>query len=96
MAHPQTKNQTQAAITARCPPKSALLTASRWLTKANILEAIEKRKLEVMDYAQVTPEEVLGSAVFQMRSSRGIRHKPLIFYSSVFNAIREFGMAAYL
>jgi len=49
MAHPQTKNQTQAAITAGYPPKSARITASRWLTKANISEAIEKRKREVMD-----------------------------------------------
>lgn len=69
MAHPQTKNQTQAAIAAGCPPKTARITASKWLTKANILEAIRKRKRKVMEYAQVTPEEVLGFAAFQMRSS---------------------------
>ncbi len=69
MAHPQTKSQTQAAIAAGCPPKTARITASKWLTKANIIEAIETRKSRAIANAGITPEEVLGSAVSQMRSS---------------------------
>ncbi len=69
MANPQTKTQTEAAVKAGCPPKNARITASRWLTKANILEAIEKRKEKALAHAEVTPEEVIGFAAFQMRSS---------------------------
>lgn len=69
MSDPKTKNQTQAAIKAGCPPKNARITAAKWLTKANILEAITKRKQRALAHSCITPEEVLGSAVFQMRSS---------------------------
>ncbi len=41
-------------------------------------------------------DEDLRREIESLLSSWGIRHKPLIFYSSVFNAIREFGMLAYL
>jgi len=69
MAHPQTKSQTQAAIKAGCPPKTARITASKWLTKSNISEAIRERRREVVEHARVTPEEVIGFAAFQMHSS---------------------------
>ena len=69
MANPAIKSQTEAAVKAGCPPKNARITASKWLTKANIRTAIQERKQRALDHAQVTPEEVLGSAVFQMRSS---------------------------
>lgn len=69
MANPRTKNQTQAAIAAGCPPNSARVQASKWLTKANISEAVEQRKQRAIRHARITSEEVLGSAVFNMRSS---------------------------
>jgi len=69
MAHPGTKSQHEAAIAAGCPPKNARITASRWLTKANILNAIAERRRKVVVRAGVTPEEVIGFAAFQMRSS---------------------------
>ena len=69
MANPHTKNQTAAAIIAGCPPKNARITASKWLTKSNILTALEERKRRAAAHSKVTPEEVLGSAAFQMRSS---------------------------
>jgi phage terminase small subunit len=69
MANPKTKNQTQAAIAAGCPPNSARVQASKWLTKANISEAIEHRKQRAILHSRITPDEVLGSAAFNMRSS---------------------------
>jgi phage terminase small subunit len=69
MADPQTKNQTEAAIKAGYSPARARVTASELVTKRNILNAIQERKNRVIAHARVTPEEVLGSAVFQMRSS---------------------------
>jgi phage terminase small subunit len=69
MADPNTKNPTQAAIKAGCPPKNARITASRWLTKANITDEIRERKERALAHHRITPEEVLGSAAFQMRSS---------------------------
>ncbi len=69
MAMPEVKSQTEAAVNAGCPPKNARITACRWLTKANIRQAIEERKKRAISNAGVTPEEVLGSTVFQMRSS---------------------------
>jgi len=69
MSDPNTKNQTQAAIKAGCPPKTARITASKWLTKANILDAIDERKKRVIAHSDITPEEVIGGAAFQMRSS---------------------------
>lgn len=69
MSDPNTKNQTQAAIKAGCPPKTARITASKWLTKANILDAIDERKKRVIAHSDITPEEIIGGAAFQMRSS---------------------------
>ena len=69
MAHPNTKNQTQAAIMAGCPNSTARIQASKWLTNPNISEAIAYRKQRALAHCKVTPEEVLGSAAFQMRSS---------------------------
>jgi hypothetical protein len=69
MADPNTKNPTEAARKAGCPAKNARITASRWLTKANISEEIRERKERALAHHRLTPEEVLGSAAFQMRSS---------------------------
>ncbi len=69
MAHPNTKNQTQAAVMAGCPNSTARIQASKWLTNPNISEAIERRKQRALAHALVTAQEVLGSAAFQMRSS---------------------------
>lgn len=69
MANPETKNHTQAAIIAGCPPKNARITACQWLTNANISDEIQKRKERALAHHQVRIEEVIGSAAFQMRSS---------------------------
>lgn len=69
MADPRVKSQTEAAIRAGYSPSTARIIASQKLTKLNISEAIECRKQKALAHARVTPEEVLGSAVFQMRSS---------------------------
>lgn len=69
MADSRVKTQTEAAVKAGYSPLTARIIASQKLTKLNILEAIERRKQKVIEHADVTPEEVLGSAVFQMRSS---------------------------
>ncbi|MBS1796791.1 MAG: terminase small subunit [Acidobacteria bacterium] len=69
MSDPNTKNQTEAAIKAGCPPASARVTASKWLTKYNIRDAIDARRKRALEQQYVTRQEVLGSAVFQMRSS---------------------------
>lgn len=69
MAMPDVKSQTEAAVKAGCPPRNARITACRWLTKANIRQAIEERKKRAIGNAGVTPEEILGSTVFNMRSS---------------------------
>lgn len=69
MANPKTANQTEAAIKAGCPPKNARITASRWLTNANISTAIEQRKRRALAHTGITPEEVLGRAAQNMRVS---------------------------
>lgn len=69
MANPATKSATEAAIKAGSPPASARVTASRWLTNANISAEIQERINRSLAHTQVTKEEVLGSAVRQMRSS---------------------------
>lgn len=69
MANPKIRNQTEAAIKAGCPPKNARITASRWLTNANILTAIEKRKQRALAHTGITPEEILGRAAQNMRVS---------------------------
>ncbi|HLM62482.1 MAG TPA: terminase small subunit [Pyrinomonadaceae bacterium] len=69
MADSRVKTQTEAAIIAGYSLATARIIASQKLTKLNISEAIEQRKQKVIKHADITPEEVLGSAVFQMRSS---------------------------
>lgn len=69
MANPSTKSATEAAIKAGSPAKSARVTASRWLTNANISAEIQERVNQSLAHAQVTREEVLGNAAKQMRSS---------------------------
>lgn len=48
---------------------TARANASRLLTNANISAEIERRKQRAIAHSQVTAEEVLGSAVFNMRAS---------------------------
>lgn len=69
MAHPRTKSQTEAAIKAGYSPKTAKEMASENLTKPHILDAIYERKQRARAIARITPEEVLGRAVQNMRVS---------------------------
>jgi len=70
MANPLVKNQTEAYMKAyQCSYDTARANAPRLLAKACISEAIQRRKKRALAHALVTPEEVLGSAAFQMRSS---------------------------
>jgi phage terminase small subunit len=70
MANPLVKNQTEAYMKAyQCSYDTARANASRLLAKACISEAIRHRKQCALEHAEVSAQEVLGSAVFQMRSS---------------------------
>ncbi len=69
MADPRTKSNTQAAIQAGYAPQNARIIAAQNLTKLNISDAIRHRKQRALEHAEVSAQEVLGSAVFQMRSS---------------------------
>lgn len=69
MANPKTKSATEAAIKAGYSSRTARVQASQNLTKLNISEAIQKRRERAIRHYHVTPEELIGSAVFQMRSS---------------------------
>lgn len=64
-------NQTEAYQKAypSAAPDTARVNASRLLTNANISDALQKRINRALNHHQVTPEEVLGSAVFNMRTS---------------------------
>jgi hypothetical protein len=48
---------------------TAKVNASKLLTKANLSEAVQKRINRALSHNNVTPEEVIGSAAFNMRSS---------------------------
>ena len=48
------QNGQQAAIRAGCPPTSAKVTASRWLTNANVVAALANVTSKALDRAQVT------------------------------------------
>jgi phage terminase small subunit len=52
-------NGTQAAIRAGASPRSASVTASRWLANANVRAAIDARRKELADSAQVTQERIV-------------------------------------
>jgi phage terminase small subunit len=69
MADPNTKSLTEAAIKAGYSLKSARYIGYENSTKPYIKKAIAERKKRVIEHTRVTPEEVLGSAVFNMRSS---------------------------
>jgi hypothetical protein len=66
MVNPETKNATQAAIKAGASQKTARSIASRWLTKANIRNAIERRRKEFAETSKITAEEVFGSVIREM------------------------------
>lgn len=70
MADPAVKNQTQAYMKAyHCTYDTARANAPRLLANACISDAIAHRKQRAIAHSRVTPEEVLGNAAFQMRSS---------------------------
>ena len=69
MADPTVKSQTEAAKRVGYSPKTARVIASQNLTKLNIYQPILERKKRALAHYEVTREEVIGSAVFQMRSS---------------------------
>jgi hypothetical protein len=66
---PKNNSATEAALKAGYSPTSARESASENLTKSYITEAIEKRKMRYLAHCDVTREEILGHAGFQMRSS---------------------------
>lgn len=63
MADPQTASQTKAAIKAGCSPRSARVTASRWLTNANISEKIQRRKDEAARLAGINYAQIQGAII---------------------------------
>lgn len=70
MADPSIKNQTEAYQKAyKSSNDTARANAPRLLANASISDAIKERKRQALAHSKVTPEEILGSAVFQMRSS---------------------------
>jgi phage terminase small subunit len=69
MAHPENKSVRDAALKAGYAPTTASTEAYRQLENPRISAAIKQRKQRAIDHAELTPEEVIGSAAFQMRSS---------------------------
>ncbi len=69
LANPKTKSKTEAARKAGYSKKNARHIAYKKTTKDHISVAYQNRIQRALKHHQVTPEEVLGSAVFQMRSS---------------------------
>lgn len=65
------KSQTDAYQKAypKASRKAARAHASRLVANGNISDALQKRIQRALNNQKVTPEEVVGSAVFQMRSS---------------------------
>jgi phage terminase small subunit len=69
LANPETKSVAEAARKAGFAPSSINSTVYGIVRDPVISEAIEKRRRRALAHHNVTPEEVIGSAVFQMRSS---------------------------
>lgn len=69
MADPNTKSIRQAALKAGYAPSTANVEIYKTVENPRISEAIKERRARAIAHHQVTPEETLGSAVFQMRSS---------------------------
>ncbi|MCA1623242.1 MAG: terminase small subunit [Acidobacteria bacterium] len=69
MAKPDVKSATDAARKAGYSENSAKQIASENLTKPYLLDAIEKRRKEVIDFHKVSAEEIYGSAIREMYSS---------------------------
>ena len=65
MADPSVKTATEAAERSGTPKRSARTAAYRMLTNNDILAAIEKRKAELAELAQLKPETILGAACAQ-------------------------------
>jgi phage terminase small subunit len=69
LADPNVKSVAEAARNAGFAPSSAYTTVYNIINDPFISEAVEKRRKRALAHYKVTPEEVIGSAVFQMRSS---------------------------
>lgn len=69
MADPTVKSQKHAAELAGYAPTTATTHVYKMLDNIRISEAIKERKQRAITHFQLTPEEVIGSAAFQMRSS---------------------------
>ena len=69
MTNPDNKNATQAAIKAGAAKSSANVQASKWLTKTNIRNAIERRRKELAEISRITPDEIFGSALREVLST---------------------------
>lgn len=65
MADPNVLSQRAAAKKAGYSENTASETAYENLKKPHIVEAIEKRKAEVVQHANVTPEQVLGATALR-------------------------------
>lgn len=61
MANPQTKSAAEAARKAGYSTRSARELARKALTKVDVLQQIEQRKLEAAKHFQVTREAVMGA-----------------------------------
>lgn len=69
LAKPKVKSIKDAAIKAGYADSTANTHVYAMLENASFSAALEERKQRVIAHHEITPEEVLGSAVFQMRSS---------------------------
>lgn len=69
LANPKNKSQAEAARKAGYSKKTAKQIASENLTKPYLSSAFAERRARAIANHEVTPEEVLGSAVFQMRTT---------------------------
>jgi len=69
LADPKLKSNTQAAIAAGYSPKIARQQVCDSLALPHITQAVQKRIARARAFYHVEPEEIIGSTVFQMRSS---------------------------
>lgn len=69
LANPNTKSVADAARKAGYAPSTVRSTVYSAVSDPYISEAIQNRRQRAIAHCEVSPEEVLGSAAFQMRSS---------------------------
>lgn len=69
MSDPKTKSVRQAALKAGYAKSTASVDVYKILEKPSVSEAIQQRIDRALKHHKVTPEEIIGSAVFQMRAS---------------------------